>query len=273
MKNNGSFNKNIFILVLSVIATLVASAALGSYLGRTYFFISFLILPLGYFIIKFLRESQKNKLLMSLRKRWGVSETCETDSAEISKYFRKTAAIREPKYMVDDRTWADLDMDLVYGRLNQTLTIPGEQVLYALLRTPRFSRKPLEERSEVINHFIQDQEMRERIQITLLKLGKSGGKYFIDLLWDERPASNKLAFIYPWILLLIPIFVILGLLGHNLGWVGLVALSLGNAAIHYRNKRKFAEDLPSIRYLGRMVRCANRLSNLQDSPLRPIGLG
>ncbi len=204
---------------------------------------------------------------MSLRKRWGISETHEIDSAEISKYFRRSAAVRESKYVVDDRTWTDLDMDLIYSRLDQTLTIPGEQVLYALLRTPAFSQKPLEERSHVINNYVQDQNIRERVQVILSKLGKSGGKYFVDLLWGEHPAPNKLAFLYPWLLLFIPTFILLGMLGHILGWFGLIALSLGNAVIHYRTKRKFSEDLPSIRYLGRMVKCASRLTSLQDSPL------
>lgn len=267
MKDRGSSSRNVSVLIISIIAILAASSILGFYLGRTYFIISISALPFGYFIIKTMRESRKNKLLMSLRKRWGISETHETDSAEISKYFRKTAEIQESKCVVDDRTWTDLDMDLIYSRMNQTLTIPGEQVLYALLRTPAFSRKPLEERSEVINGFIKDQEKRERIQMVLSKLGKSGGNFVVDLLWDERPARNKLAFLYPWILLLIPVFVILGLSGEHLGWIGLIALSLVNAVIHYRTKRKFSEDLPSIRYLGRMVKCASRLSSLKDSPL------
>ena len=267
MKRGGLFNSNISFLVLSALLVFLASAILGFFLGRIYFVVLILALPLGYFIIKIIRKSRKDKLLLSLRKRWGAHKTCETDSGEISKYFNNMVPAREAKYMVDDRTWTDLDMDLIYSRLNQTLTVPGEQVLYTLLRTPCFSRKPLEERSKVINRFIQDQEMRERIQIILSKLGKSGGKFVVDLLWDERPAPNKLAFLYPWILLFIPVSVSLGLLGHMLGWVGLIALSLGNAAIHYRTKRKFAEDLPSIRYLGRMVRCANRLSGLRDSSL------
>jgi len=267
MNERGSFSRNISIFAISIIAILAASSILGFCLGRAYFFLSILALPFGYFIIKTIRESRKNKLLASLRKRWGKSETRETDSAEMSKYFRIAAAIRDSKYAVDDRTWTDLDLDVIFGRLNQTLTYPGEQILYALLRTPVFSRKPLEERSAIINRFVKDQETRERIQIVLSKLGKSGGKFVVDLLWDERPAPNKLAFLYPWILLLIPVFVVLGLLGHQLGWVGLIVLSLGNAAIHYRTKRKFTEDLPSIRYLGRLVRCANRLSGLQDSSL------
>jgi hypothetical protein len=49
---------------------------------------------------------------VSLRKRWGVPETREIDSVEISKYFRKTAGLRVAKFLVDDRTWTDLNMDL-----------------------------------------------------------------------------------------------------------------------------------------------------------------
>ena len=269
MKKMGPFFRNIPVLVMLLVAVLAASSILGFSLGHTYFVISVLALPFGYFIIAAIRKAGDNKLLTSLRKKWGSSETCEIDSAEIGKYFRKTGAARESKYLVDDRTWTDLDMDLIYGRLNRTLTIPGEQTLYALLRTPVFSREPLEERSGVINHFIKDQEKRERVQRVLSKLGKSGGKFVVDLMWDERPAPNKLAFLYPWLLLFIPIFLILGWLGHIEGWAGLVALSVGNAVIHYRTKRKFAEDLPSIRYLGRMVKCAHRLSGIQDSSLEP----
>ena len=215
-----------------------------------------------------IRGSRINKLRMSLRKKWGTPGTLGIDTIEISKYFRKTAAVRESKRIVDDRTWTDLDMDFVYSRMNQTLTIPGEQLLYALLRTPVFSREPLQERSEVINHFVKNQESRERIQINLSRLGKSEGKFIVDLLWDELPVRNKLAFLYPWILLLIPAFIILGLSGEHLGWVGLIVISLGNAVIHYRTKRKFSEDLPSLRYLGRTVKCASRLVNLQDSSLK-----
>ena len=267
MNERGPSFKNIPFLIISILAILAASSILGLCLGRTYFLISIFALPFGYFIIANVRESRKNKLLVSLRKRWGTFETQEIDSAEISKYFKKTAALRESKYLVDERTWTDLDMDLIYSRLNQTLTIPGEQVLYALLKTPAFSRKPLEERSGVINRFIKDREQRERFQMVLSKLGKSGGKFVVDLLWDERPAPNKLAFLCPWLLLLIPALVILGLSGEHLGWAGLIALSLGNAVIHYRTKRKFSEDLPSIRYLGSMVKCASRLSFLQDPSL------
>jgi hypothetical protein len=218
-------------------------------------------------LVQFLRKSRRNKLVLALRKRWGLSKPGDPAPAEISEHFRKVAARRAPKCIVDDRTWSDLDMDLVLGRLNQTLTVPGEQILYSLLRTPSLSREPLEERNKLINGFIEDRNLRENVQVVLAKLGRVGGKLIGSLLWDERPAPNRLAFLYPWILVLIPIFAVWGFLGHSLGWIALVILSLANAVIHYRNKRKFVGDLPCIHYLGRLVRSAGQLSRLQDSSL------
>jgi hypothetical protein len=272
MKHLGYFRKKIFVLVFVVMSVLMASAAFGFFLNHVYFWGLIATFPLGYLTIKTSLESREYKRLMSLRKKWGVCETRETDSSEISKYFSKSTATREQKYVVDDRTWNDLDMDIIYGRLNQTLTIPGEQLLYALLRKPLFSQKSLEERSHVIRQLLQDQDMRERIQVILSKLGKSGGRYFVDLLWDARPEPNKFSFFYHGILLFIPFFALLGFLGYSLGWLGLIALSLGNMAIHYRTKRKFSEDLPSIRYLGRMVKCASRLSSLRNPILETYRL-
>jgi hypothetical protein len=269
VKDTGYFRKKIAVLVFVTMATLAASSACGLFLNRVYFLGSIVSLPFGYLIIKSFREWREYKRLAFLRKKWGVCDIHETASSEVGKYFRKLAAIRDSKYTVDDRTWNDLDMDVIFGQLNQTLTIPGEQVLYALLRQPLFSQKPLEERSRIISHILQDQIMRERIQVILSKLDKAGGRYLVDLLWDARPAPNKSTFLYYGILLFVPFFVLLGLLGYSLGWVGLIGLSLGNMMIHYRTKRKFSEDLPSIRYLGRMVKCASHLSSLRDPVLEP----
>jgi len=75
----------------------------------------------------------------------GFSVTGESGSADIGKYFRRIAGKQEPGDSVGNLTWAGFDMDLVFGRLNQTLTISGKQVLYSVLRTPSFSRESLKE--------------------------------------------------------------------------------------------------------------------------------
>jgi len=60
-------------------------------------------------------KSRNNKLLMSLRKKWGTSDPCEFESTSICKYFKRTATVQQSKNIVDDRTWADLDMTSFYA--------------------------------------------------------------------------------------------------------------------------------------------------------------
>ena len=38
---------------------------------------------------------------------------------------------------LDDITWNDLDMDMIFGRINQTLTTAGEEYLYRLCACQR----------------------------------------------------------------------------------------------------------------------------------------
>ena len=54
---------------------------------------------------------------------------------------------------LDDITWNDLEMDVIFGRINQTLTTAGEEYLYRLLRLPKMSSKELEHLGELTNFF------------------------------------------------------------------------------------------------------------------------
>jgi DNA mismatch repair ATPase MutS len=84
--------------------------------------------------------------------------------------------------VLDDRTWSDLDMDLIYDRLDRTLTSPGEQILYSILRRPLFETRGLEERNRWISLISQDRALRENLQDTLGRLGRMDGQAERDLL-------------------------------------------------------------------------------------------
>ncbi len=53
------------------------------------------------------------------------------DLERISHYYQK---IKGDGFVIDDITWNDLDMDRIYMLLNQTVSSPGEDVLYAMLK-------------------------------------------------------------------------------------------------------------------------------------------
>lgn len=63
---------------------------------------------------------------------WQVPEReySPDDLERISHYFRRKESAG---FCIDDITWNDLDMDRVFMQMNQTVSSPGEDVLYDML--------------------------------------------------------------------------------------------------------------------------------------------
>jgi len=229
--------------------------------------------PLIFLSIKQYQRLRTAKLIVNLRKKWGVAESRPRDFYELHEQFKITQAEIENKYVLDDRTWNDLDLDSIYARMDGTLTIPGELALYSILRNPLIDAEELQKRSRVISLFSQDQNIREKCQVPLSKLGKMEDVYHLDILWKDQPSRNKYAFLYKFLLLLIPIFIIFGILNFSWAWFGLGATILCNMVIHYRTKEKIHLHLSSFRYLGKLIRCAIRLSEIRHPELEDYRTG
>ena len=61
-------------------------------------------------------------------------------------------------FAIDDITWNDLDMDRLYKMVNQTISSPGEDVLYDMMRRPVFSQAEIDKRDELIDFFSQHEK-------------------------------------------------------------------------------------------------------------------
>jgi DNA mismatch repair ATPase MutS len=220
-------------------------------------------LPLIYLSLKKYHRLNTAKLIANLRKKWGAAESRLRNFSELHTHFKKTQARVRNKYVLDDRTWNDLDMDSVYTQIDRTLTIPGKLSLYSLLRRPLIDEKELKTRNHLINLFFQNQDIREKYQVALSRLGKTEDVYNLDILWEEQPPKNKYVFIYKILLFLIPIFITLGMLGYGHAWFGLGAIIICNMAIHYRTKERIYEYLTSFQYLGKLIRCAVSIADIR----------
>ena len=240
-----------------------ASVILASDLNPKYYMLMLVSLPFIYFSFQQYQRLNREELITRLRKKWGVTELRPRDFSELHGQFKKTQAEIENKYVLDDRTWNDLDMDLIYAQMDRTLTIPGELALYSILRNPLIDKDELRKRSRLINFFSQDQNIREKCQVPLSKLGKMEDVYHLDILWEDKLPRNKYAFLYNVSLLLIPIFIIFSILNFSWAWFGLGATILCNMVINYRTKEKIYAHLSSFRYLGKLIRCAKRLSEIR----------
>lgn len=89
-----------------------------------------------------------------------------------------------------DHSWADLNMDELFRRLDRTLTTPGACVLYDVLRRPLTDKQVLQDRARVVSLFQSEPSLRETVQMNLLGLGREQTNSITRLLWDALPAMS-----------------------------------------------------------------------------------
>ncbi len=84
-----------------------------------------------------------------LRKSFGKAGRTEYADGELNgivRYFEK-----HPKdFQIDDITWNDLNLDEIFLRMNSTCSSAGQEYLYAMLRSPSFEEKELQEREKLL---------------------------------------------------------------------------------------------------------------------------
>jgi hypothetical protein len=177
-------------------------------------------------------------------------------------------------------------MDQLYSKIDRTYTDAGEAVLYQRLRTPVFDKETLAERSRVIRFFQNNQQTRERIQFSLIRLGHQ----FIhndvfNLIWrDEFPKSRaKILFsimaLAAVVSLIIPgVFWGLAVATPFTFWsehiilvlVFPVIFFLANLVTHYYIKRRKDIETFSFPYLIGCIQTARDLSSIKCEALKAI---
>ena len=90
--------------------------------------------------------------------------------AHICRYSDKHAG----EFPIDEITWCDLNMDEVFKQMNYTYSSAGEEILYALLRSPRCEADVLAHREDLIRFYSENKQERIRFQLLLHQLGYTG---------------------------------------------------------------------------------------------------
>lgn len=196
--------------------------------------------------------------LAALRAQWGSEKTISAGMHENVRDLFDAAP--KPDHAVDERTWADLNMNLVFGQVDRTLTFPGRQVLYRILRTPCVSdSRTLKERAQIICSFQQDQDLRECVQLALQRVGDRAGHNLAALLWGaaviQEPRNRVLHNLMFAVAVISPAALLLGLQG-----VQIIALVfLANMWMHYSEQKQNRGHFESVKGAAALVRCGERL--------------
>lgn len=212
---------------------------------------------------------EHEKLLARLGSLWGSKGEIEKrrDFSEIDDYFR-LVSVPNAGFVIDDRTWEDLNGNLVFARIDRTLTAYGQQYLYALLRTPVFSEGELERRSALIGLFQAEPGIREKVQTILAKVGRDDAHRAISFLIDP-PQIPGLSF--GWLHNLLAFLAAAGIMSAvvspELSAATVIPVFITNLFIHNRVQKKIEGYFHLVRALRKLVYFGRRLASVEAEAL------
>lgn len=161
-------------------------------------------------------------------------------------------------FEIDDITWNDLDMDLLYHRMDTTCSAAGEEYLYWLLRSPRTDGGTyLSE--EGMRWWADHEQERVGVQRILQGLGR-GSKYsvydYLDLL--DSLKGRGIAADLP-ALFLPAVSIGIMFVSPPVGILCLLGSFAFNMVTYFSAKRAIEPYLFTFRYVLRLLECARSL--------------
>jgi hypothetical protein len=226
---------------------MIATAPKLSYPVLPLLAVLFFCLCWGLFVWK--RKRRRAKELAGLRGAWGKPVDRPRDFAFYPSFLKARNEADELRYL-DDHTWRDLNLDLVFAHLDRTYSLPGEIELYCAMRVRERTPEVLEARDEMISLFQSDVTAREDIQLQLSRLGRTLFDLgILELLWGQLPPRSRFAPLYPLLAMLVMTSVALSILlrfdGLPYGTFAFVSLSVLyviNFLIHYGTRRTLGRE-------------------------------
>lgn len=205
---------------------------------------------------------ERQKLLTKLRQEWGAERRSrERNFEEIASLFEQA---RRSKAMIDDRTWHDLNMDLIFSRLDRTFTWPGSQRLYQLLRSPEIDdMAKIASRAADISGFQEDVRHRENVQVILNGMDTRIGSGLCTLLW-ETPEVRRIhpLWLYRVMFTLALFSPLLLLLGAQYVLAILFIFQV-NMYLHFKVQKTIKSHFEGVRSLGQLIRISRKLALLK----------
>lgn len=205
------------------------------------------------------RIQSRNRQITKLRQRWGKVPEQEYTSEELKSISHYAANHQNGRFMIDDITWNDLDLERIFLLLNNTCSSCGEEYLYAVLRLPEFREETLLERERLIEFFRGHQAERETVQQGLLQVGKISGLSISDYIkaLSEIPVRSRAKYFACFLLAVASIVCLLVKPAVGVGL--LVAAVIVNISVHTMEANKIEVYLKCLMCLIRVLHASEKL--------------
>ncbi len=170
--------------------------------------------------------------------------------------------------VVDDRTWADLDMDQVVRAIDRTASTPGVQCLYDRLRAPPETVTDDARFDTAVERLRGDPDLAARIRRVLAPLRQRGAEALPTLLLGALPARSAARWLYP----VMPMAMIASIAAIAVvprAFFVALAILLINHGITLAHKGRITAFVPALRAVPRFARAAHRLASFDAPELAP----
>ena len=275
-KNTKLMYKELYAVCLTAFIILsYVSFYFGNNVNKIYYYGFAISIPIGLIAYHFYSKFKYLNEVDELKKKWGKKIEKKRQMKLIKRLFDSVEKDDKDKFYIDDQTWNDLTMDEIYPIIDRTITTPGEEALYLLLRSPFIKIPKIIHRKELINKLQKDDDFREKIQSNLLIIGKQKGNTALPLIFGSSlPERPVYAFLYDIMALLAAASIIsVAFLGIKAVPTFIMPVFFINLFIHYSTDQKINVDISSIKYLSKIIRVSKKMSKELDparglSPLR-----
>ena len=212
--------------------------------------------------------SRRRRLIADIRERWGkpTHRTHKFDAIAPASRSRLETFQQIPA--VDDRTWADLDLDDVFATIDRTESTLGQQALYHRLHTAP-AAEDLNAFEALVTRMSADVAARERAQIALARLQDSHG---YDIWWLARRNAIEARtwyIVFPILTVVTTTIVVATMFWHALVplLVAVLAIDLG---VRVYSAGRVSALSAAVSQIAPIVATAEALSSLEGDDIAPI---
>ena len=235
---------------------------------EVFYFVLIIIGIFTYIVINHIRYKRKVVRFFSSNYVDWDDYTVDNERLEFIKtYWNHKKEFSKEIFYIDDITWNDLDMNLLYSKINATQSSSGEEVLYYKLRTLSFDEKELSYFNHLSNLFQNNQTQKLNTLISLFKLGKQNSTKIFSFLFTELEDKKTVVIPYHLLRLFLIISILSLLFFPMLGSILILSSISLNIFVHFSQKNIIDKDLSTLQYISSLVKSAKEISKLDFSSI------
>ncbi|HHV73844.1 MAG TPA: MutS family DNA mismatch repair protein [Thermoanaerobacterium sp.] len=256
-----------FILELLYVVLIGGGLLLGFQVNHLFFIMPFVGIAIMIIVNRVQQNKIRKKIKEEIEKNWGIEREEKRNFESIRRLWDEIKKDEIHKMDVDDITWNDLDMDFIFGKLDHTMSIAGQQYLYSLFRCPLFDEEELKKRDAAIEGFMENKDYAMSVQCRLHRIGK---KYEVDILdylmqgikINQNPISTY--YILQMLSILVVLSPIIIAFTHAFGILLIIGLVMINGMIYTNTKNKLLDGIIVFEYMSKILKSANEIIKMMD---------